>query len=73
MGSLPEHCSHTVTSIISLHLTRLLYLSVTLSLPLSCYTNLLQSPFHPKTKITNFKQIYPTYQLYNFNTSYNLN
>ena len=60
-----------VTSIISSRLTSLLYpLSPSHSLyPSKLIYESLTMAIPPKTKITNFKQIYPIYQMYNFNTS----
>ena len=66
--------SRIVTSIISSHLngllaqslchslypSKLLYKSVTIAIP-------------PKSKITNYKKIYPIYQMCNFNNSHTLN
>jgi len=44
-----------------------LSLSLSLTVPLSCHTDSLQSSFRPK-ETTNFKQICPIYQMYNFDT-----
>ena len=65
-----QRCSLIVTSIYSSRLTSLLSLSLRHSLSLSqlLYKSItIAIPL--KTKITNFKQIYPIYQMYNLNTS----
>jgi len=67
-----KRCSCILTGIISSHLTGLLSLSpFTLSISLSRYTNLLQSPFHPKLKLLILNKSIKCITLTPHTTNYN--